>query len=320
MKRFLLLALCAAIGGSPVLAKSWAAEQQQQLLMMQQQQAAAAASGQTETQREQAVRDAMGAQNEANAIKMQQMKKRHAASVAAAAAAAAAGAQNPDISGGWTSQWGACNFALSPNPDGTFSVNGTWDQGYNKRAVFTSGKYVPSAHTIAVNYLMPWDNASGTAQFTVAPSGTQMTGSWRQADGTNTWTLTRAPGYQVTWLPDPRSAHHVQGVKDISGDWTSNMGPVSIGLDRGWNGMYGARGTWMQAPAGERIRLRNGVYHPGTASTLTFQYSQPFTGVQGTAQLTLNSAGTELRGTFSEPGRSGQWILERAPGFVPTEL
>jgi hypothetical protein len=318
MKRVLVIAISAALLGVPALAKknNWA--QQQQLLLMQQQQAAAAAGGQTEAQREQAVRDAMDQQNQANALKMQQMKAHQAA-----APAPVYGAQSPDISGPWTSQWGACSLSLSPNGDGTYTVTGSWEQGWNKKAIFTSGKYVPSAHTMALNYLMPWKNMSGTAQFTVAPSGTQLTGSWRQPDGTNPWTLTRMPGYQVTWLKDNRPSHHwpqQERVKDISGDWNSSLGPVSIDLDRGWNGMYSARGTWMQAPGGQRIRLRNGIYRPGPAPTLSFDYEQRWTRTQGSASLTLNATGTELRGTYSEAGRSAPWVLNRAPGFIVQDL
>lgn len=319
MNRVLLIAISSVLLAVPACAKknNWAA-QQQQLLLLQQQQAAAAA-GQAEAQREQAVRDAYAQQAEANAAKMRAMGQLPGGPAPVPAAAV----QLADISGNWNSQLGATTFQLTPNGDGTYSVQGSWDQGWNKRAIFTSGKYVPSARKVAVDYLMPWKNMSGTAEFTVSGSGTEMSGTWHQPDGHGRWSLQRTPGYQVTWLQGkrPRWQQPGAGLKDISGDWNSNLGPVQLDIDRGWNGSYTAKGIWMQAPSGQRIRIRNGVYRPGPAPTLTFDYEQRWTRAQGTAQLTVNPAGTEMRGTFTETGRGAQqWVLSRAAGFVPRNL
>jgi hypothetical protein len=314
--------------------------QQQQLLLLQQQQAAAAAGGQTQAQREQAVRDAYASQAQANAIKMQQMGQGAGLPVQPGFPAQPGfpvpSGQVMDISGSWLSEWGNTDIQLSPLGDGSYSVTGGWDQGWNKRAIFQNGRYVPSTRTVTVNYVMPWKPGMiGTAIFVVSGNGQQMVGNWRQPDGNGKWTLSRAPGYDVgymnrrgggwdrngrDWDRNGRRWDQRRGLADISGDWNSNLGPVSLDVDKSWNGLYSVKGSWTQGFGGKSIRIRDGVYRANPTPTLTFQYQSRMTGAIGNATFTLNNSGTQLSGSYNEGGRTGNWVMTRNGGFVPNYL
>lgn len=172
-----------------------------------------------------------------------------------------------------------------------------------------------------------WDARSGLARQTLSghtaavpavifqPDGKSLLSgsrdnSARQWDA-NTGSLQRS----IAIAPLPTS--------EIDGFWESNYGPVVLHTQPGSGNKRTVTGYWDQVDpsscaAGTSClgQITSGEFDPAT-KRLTIAYSQPWNQVTGTAEFTLNEQGDELRGTYSQQGGGGNWVLTR-PQQSPT--
>ncbi|MHC5823621.1 MAG: hypothetical protein ACYT04_49270, partial [Nostoc sp.] len=97
---------------------------------------------------------------------------------------------NVSLAGKWQSDWGPVVF----NPD----LTGYWNQGSGVGQI-KDGTYDPKTRKLIFHYYQPWNDMNGTATFTLAEDGNQLSGSWSQqrvsnppgSGGSGGWTMTR---------------------------------------------------------------------------------------------------------------------------------
>lgn len=102
---------------------------------------------------------------------------------------------------------------------------------------------------------------------------------------------------------------------DIAGEWTSEWGPVILRSDgRTGNGVQRLSGNWYQA-VGQTGIIKEGRYVGSQqGGTFTFKYDCPYKNPPewGTADLTLDSTGTNLTGKWQQnTGAWGYWSMKR---------
>lgn len=102
---------------------------------------------------------------------------------------------------------------------------------------------------------------------------------------------------------------------DITGEWTSEWGPVILRSEGTSNGVQMISGNWYQA-ATQTGLIKEGRYVGSTqGGTFTFKYECPYKSPPewGTADLTLDSTGTNLTGKWTQnTGAWGYWSMKRA--------
>jgi hypothetical protein len=108
----------------------------------------------------------------------------------------------------------------------------------------------------------------------------------------------------------------------LVGRWNSNFGPVTLehaaitGRDP-----VAVRGFWQQEPGNTDCPLEQplpgclGRIEPGTFDPVTrvleFAYYQDWNDTHGLARFTLSSDGSVLNGTWTQPGETGDWTMQR---------
>ena len=119
-----------------------------------------------------------------------------------------------------------------------------------------------------------------------------------------------------TWAAPfaPARAAQLQGGIDLSGSWSSNWGDVLL-----QHSQVGVSGTWAQ-PAGVGAcpatapsclgQFTSGAFDAGTR-VLTLAYYQSWNNTNGSATFQLSADGNTLTGTFTEPGSSDVWVMQR---------
>jgi hypothetical protein len=113
---------------------------------------------------------------------------------------------------------------------------------------------------------------------------------------------------------NPATAFQLQGGVDLSGQWSSNWGPVLL-----QHNQTGVSGTWLQ-PAGMGAcpatspgclgQFTGGAFDVGTG-VLTVAYYQSWNDTTGSATFQLSADGTTLTGSWTQPDASDNWVLRR---------
>jgi hypothetical protein len=248
----------------------------------------------------------------------------------------ARGEDGIDISGVWNSAWGPTDMHLKPNGDGTYAVTGSWNQGPGHVGKITGGTWNPTARTLSISYYTPWDKTSGHGDFTMHPNNLELNGTWGQKNAHGTWHLARPAGYALQYLDGkthaappavaPASTAAAAGGKgmfDISGNWNSNFGLVTLNLTPVNKANYTVSGSWNQG-GGKIGQISNGKYflvgqNMNTVWTpvLRFSYHQPWDNSTGTASFQVVGGGTQLIGNYKQNNAAGGWTLTRPAGVVP---
>ncbi|HEX2786930.1 MAG TPA: carboxypeptidase-like regulatory domain-containing protein [Ignavibacteria bacterium] len=94
------------------------------------------------------------------------------------------------LSGTWKSGWGDVTLNITDA-----SVTGSWKQDSEKTGQITEGSFDEDTGVMRFKYSQPWNNATGTTEFTLFESDTEYTfsGTWQHdGGGGGTWTLTKA--------------------------------------------------------------------------------------------------------------------------------
>lgn len=98
------------------------------------------------------------------------------------------------IAGYWSSDWGTVHFTQGPLLAGGYcAISGTWEQAPNKIGSIMEGQYYPQqgGGNVKFKYYLPWKHITGHAVLSLSPDGRMLSGTWRQPDGSGTWTMTR---------------------------------------------------------------------------------------------------------------------------------
>ncbi|HEY9868778.1 MAG TPA: hypothetical protein V6D08_06400 [Candidatus Obscuribacterales bacterium] len=98
------------------------------------------------------------------------------------------------IAGYWSSDWGTVHFTQGPLLAGGYcAIGGTWEQAPHKIGSIMEGQYYPQegGGNVKFKYYLPWKHMTGHAVLSLSPDGRMLSGTWRQPDGSGTWTMTR---------------------------------------------------------------------------------------------------------------------------------
>jgi alpha-tubulin suppressor-like RCC1 family protein len=212
------------------------------------------------------------------------------------------------IAGVWDSSFGAVTLQQDPvGPGGIAPVRGYHDESPGRRAEIREGWFDPATGALEFTFFQPWRNLTGTGRFALAPGDAQLTGTYSQPGRTGAWNLTRRGGPPAIAPATPAGAP----ARSIAGTWNSKLGTVTLQHAP-------ATGTGPVAVVGfhdesrnNRAELRDGRFDP-VAGTLEFTYFQPWRNVTGTGRFVLSADNNKLTGTYSQPGATGPWNLERA--------
>jgi hypothetical protein len=101
-----------------------------------------------------------------------------------------------DLSGQWSSNWGAVLLQ-----HGQTGVTGTWLQPAGMGACpttspgclgeFTGGAFDVGTGVLTLAYYQSWNNTTGSATFQLSTDGKTLTGTWTQPDASDSWVLQR---------------------------------------------------------------------------------------------------------------------------------
>jgi hypothetical protein len=111
------------------------------------------------------------------------------------------------VGGVWDSDFGPVTLTMgAAQGNQQIPVTGFWVQPDGKQGTIRSGTFDPTSLVLDLTYFQPWNNAEGTARFTLSADGQTLKGQWVQANAKGDWTMKRpAVAVASTFAPTTAS-------------------------------------------------------------------------------------------------------------------